>query len=64
MTLTPAATSFYFVSGTLGGFPNPPAMSSGGQSPPAFDAIVSRNRGGGSLYGAMEDIECFPCRKC
>jgi len=25
--------------GTLTGFPNPPAMGSGGQSPPAPDAI-------------------------
>jgi hypothetical protein len=25
--------------GTLGGFPNPPAMSSGEQSSPALDAI-------------------------
>ncbi len=26
--------------GTLGGFPNPPAMSSGERSSPALDAIV------------------------
>ena len=64
MTLTPAGKRFYFMTGTLKGFANPPAMSSGGQSPPALDGIVSRNRGGVSLYGAMEDIECSPCRKC
>src|SRR5262245_26414259 len=30
--------------GTLKGFPNPPAMSSGGRSPPALDAIRGRRR--------------------
>src|SRR5262245_10329399 len=30
--------------GTLGGFPNPPAMGSGGQSPPAPHAMIPSRR--------------------
>jgi hypothetical protein len=37
--------------GTLGGSPSPPAMSSGGQSPPAPDAISY-----GASYGPMSGV--------